>query len=236
MCPNRTPHRARRPARIPRGARFLPRHLSIFHLSRATLKAELKELRATVTAQSDMIKAIQASTQASDTYCFYMPARWVMPCLQWAAGEKCATSPSGARRALDRAVRDVRHAAHRPRAPRRRRLGRPRHAVDQRRRRGRRRRAAGRANQYCPPHGFAARRWRAALRRGAGAPSRRPPEERQGRRPAVAAPGAPSADRACARVLRRTPGIAREAARACVRWSAGGRACVRARACRGVSA
>ena len=33
-------------------------------------------------------------TRASDMCCFYMPARWVMPCLQWAAGEKICVPPS----------------------------------------------------------------------------------------------------------------------------------------------
>ena len=52
--------------------------------------------------------------EARDMYCFYMPAQWVMPWLQWAAGEKmCHFPPGRRRRAHDGlAVRELRHWPH----------------------------------------------------------------------------------------------------------------------------
>ena len=35
---------------------------------------------------------VKLSKQVSDKCCFYMPAQWAVPYLQWAAGEKCAIS------------------------------------------------------------------------------------------------------------------------------------------------
>ena len=52
--------------------------------------------------------------EARDMYCFYMPAQWVMPWLQWAAGKKmCHFPPGRRRRAHDGlAVRELRHWPH----------------------------------------------------------------------------------------------------------------------------